>query len=269
MTVPYIQLQTAQHGLPYRFDPAFPVKHGFSTRAGGISTIPHLASLNLGYNCGDEARNVDENRNRLIQAVCGGNFDRTCSVSAVQIHSTRIEAVTEADRGRTDFSCDGFVTNRRFVPLLVKTADCLPILLCDAAHGVIGAVHSGWRGTAAGIAPRVVEAMERLGAEKTQISVLIGPHIHACCFTVGEDFLAEVKELLPHDLFLETVFRDGDGKWHADLCKMTVLLLLSEGIDPNRIHAARDCTCCRPDLFFSHRATGGRRGLGGGVIMLS
>lgn len=268
MTVPYIKLRTAQAAVPYRYDPAFPAKHGFSTREGGVSRLPHLASLNLGYDRGEEAALVDENRTRLIRAVCGTGFDRTKAVSAVQIHSTRIQAVTEADCGRSDFSCDGFVTNRSGVPLLIKTADCLPILLCDSTSGIIGAVHSGWRGTAAGIAPQAVCAMERLGSEREHISVLIGPCIHACCFTVGEDFISAVEQQLPRAVSEQTLFRDDSGNWHADLCRMTFLMLLSAGIRQEKIRAAEDCTCCRPELFFSHRATGGKRGLAGAVIML-
>lgn len=268
MNVPYIKLQTARASVPYRYDPAFPARHGFSTREGGVSRLPHLASLNLGYDRGEDAGLVDENRTRLIRAVCGEGFDRTTAVSAVQIHSVRIETVTEADRGRSDFSCDGFVTDRSGVPLLIKTADCLPILFCDDTSGIIGAVHSGWRGTAAGIAPQAVSAMERLGSRREDISVLIGPCIHSCCFTIGEDFIDSVGKLLPKEVFSQTLFRDDAGTWHADLCKMTVLLLLSAGILPDRIRAAEDCTCCRPELFFSHRATGGKRGLSGAVIML-
>src|SRR5579863_5711841 len=83
---------------------------------------------------------------------------------------------------------DALVTARAGVPVSVRTADCYPILLADARHRVVAAVHAGWRGTAARIVIRTLQEMHRVyGTETTDIYTAIGPGIGACCYQVGAD----------------------------------------------------------------------------------
>ncbi len=238
--------------------------HGFSTRIGGVSTLPHVASLNFTDSTGDSPENVARNYEIFLSAL---GLDPATRVSAHQIHSTRVRYVTEADAGRVFDDCDGFVTDRQEVTLAVKTADCVPILFCDEAAGVIAAVHAGWRGTAGGIAPIAVEKMLGLGATLAGIRVAIGPCIHDCCFQVQEDF-AEAVTAIRGAEFAKAHIRRGVAGIYADLVGMNLALLGEAGLSPDQIDVAPHCTCCDPARFHSHRATHGRRGVMAAAIGL-
>ncbi|MBE6622289.1 MAG: peptidoglycan editing factor PgeF [Ruminococcaceae bacterium] len=231
------------------------VPHGFSTRFGGVSHGNGLDSLDLGAAAGSEE--VAENRRRLAEAL-GSSPDRM--FSARQIHSATVETVTSADLGR-EFACDGFVTAERGLLLTVKTADCVPILLCDEVAGVVAAVHAGWRGTVAGIAREAVKAMTTLGASPSRIAAAIGPCIHRECYEVDEPFLATVKEQNEALTAFVTPLPHKEGHYLADLVAMNRYLLLSAGLTEGNLYACGFCTDCASEVFFSHRASGGKRGL--------
>ena len=184
---------TAPNGVCYVRSTHIACPHGFSTRIGGVSDLPHTASLNLTYGRGDSDAVVLANLARFAEAV-GVSGD---VVSLPQVHGTAVRIVDEADRGMgyqrpADGTCDGYVTAAPGVALGVKTADCVPILLADEAAGVIGALHAGWRGTVAGIASVGVEKMIELGADPSRIVAAIGPSIGVCCYAVGDDFAEAV-----------------------------------------------------------------------------
>lgn len=245
------------HGaLIYNVSDAIAVPHGFSTRAGGVSTLEHVATVNFTTSTGDSEANVAENYRIFLSAL--GLAPET-RVSSHQIHSTRVRYVTEADRGRAFDDCDGFVTDRSGVTLIVKTADCVPILFADTYAGVIAAVHAGWRGTVGGIAQSAVAEMVRLGASLEHIRVAIGACIHDCCFEVKSDFVEAVTDARGEAFAKAHVCRRGEARY-ADLVSMNCALLAEAGIAPSQIDVAADCTCCAPFLYHSHRATKGRRG---------
>ncbi len=231
------------------------VSHGFSTRLGGESEGSGLDTLDLGAASG--SKEVAENRRRFTEAL-GGASDRM--FSAKQIHSALVETVTEADLGR-EFACDGFVTDRKRLLLTVKTADCVPILLCDEKAGVIAAVHAGWRGTVAGIACEAVNKMTDLGADPSAIVAAIGPCIHRECYEVDEPFLAAVKEQKEKLTAFVTPHPEKIDRYLADLAAMNRHLLLESGLRAENVCATGFCTACADNLFFSHRASGGKRGL--------
>ena len=134
--------------------------HCFSTRFGGVSEGA-LASLNLGVHRGDRPANVRENYRRLGAAV---GFDPKNTVFTKQVHSDIVQRVGRQDCGRglvfpVEEARDGLVTDEPGVALTIFSADCTPVLLFDPVARAIGAAHAGWRGTAAGIAARTVEAM--------------------------------------------------------------------------------------------------------------
>lgn len=254
------------------------VRHGFSTRIGGVS-VGATESLNVGFDRGDDEGVVAENRRRLASAcgickrrfLCGGVF-----VSAKQTHSARIEYVTPST-AKSNFVCDGFVTDTPGVPIAVKTADCVPILLYEGGAGVAAAVHAGWRGTARGIAAVAVERMCRLGAKRDRIIAAIGPSICGGCFVVGEDFGDMFRELSlssPHyrvrlsasALADEYIKRGADGRLHCDLREVNRRILSFAGV--TRVDISTLCTAERGDEFFSHRRDGAARGVMAAVIML-
>ena len=251
------------HGaVIYAASDAITVPHGFSTRAGGVSSLPHAATMNFTTSTGDSRENVRENYRIFLSAL---GLEAESRISSHQIHSARVRYVTEADGGRAFDDCDGFVTDRHGISLVVKTADCVPILLADAEAGVIAAVHAGWRGTVGGIAENAVAEMLRLGAARERIRVAIGPCIHACCFEVKADFVEAVTAARGAE-FANAHICPRDGRLYADLVGMNLALLEAAGVEPSEVDVAADCTCCAPYLYHSHRATKGERGTMAAVI---
>ena len=241
------------------------VAHGFSTREGGVSTLPHTASMNVGFFRGDDDGLVLEN----IKLLCrhAGVSERV--VCTPQIHSDIIRPVGRENIGEgsvrdVPFSCDGFVTSEPGVTLLIRVADCTPVLLAGLrADGkpVVGAVHAGWRGTAAGIAPKAVAMLREMGAEAVYAAV--GACIHDCCYQVGADLRDTVASLQGTDFAAHHV-RERDGHLYADIAGMNRELLLASGAAG--VDVCPECTRCNPALYHSHRATGGKRGTMGAVI---
>ena len=248
--------------IPYLTCDGITFTHGFSTREGGVSHGNGLDTLDLGM--GDE-NDVYENRRRFASAL---NCDISSMFSAKQIHSAKIVTVTSSDIGKR-FECDGFVTNKKGLLLTVKVADCVPILFSDEKNGVIAAVHAGWRGTANGIAAEAVKAMAELGADTHYIKAAIGPCIHSCCYEVDVPFVNAVKETrCGGELMRFITPSDKEGKFYADLPSMNLHLLTLCGLSPTNINVSLHCTCCESDVFFSHRASGGKRGLMmAGIVM--
>lgn len=250
-------------GIPLFRSTQLACRHGFSTRLGGVSRIDYLASLNLGSERGDEERTVQENRRRFAAAV---GYAPERAVSAHQVHSAKVVRVHETDAGRHDFSCDGFVTTVPEIALIVKMADCVPILLCDNDHGVVGALHAGWRGSVADIAGAGIAAMCHCGADPHAIHAAIGPCIHACCYEVGEEVADAVHCLVGEKsrYFLETL---GSNRYRMNLPAFNAFLLERAGVPSAQISLCSRCTCCEPDLFFSHRASKGKRGVMAAAIV--
>ncbi len=243
------------------------VSHGFSTRLGGKSVLSHTASMNTGFFRGDDDELVNENI-RILCRLSGTSENVVCTP---QIHSDTVRYVTEENIGEgsvrdVPFACDGFVTDRPDVSLLVRVADCTPILMCgkktDGAP-VIAAIHAGWKGTVADIGVRALEKMKELGADG--IRAAVGACIHRCCFEVGEDFIEAVKAAKGADFAYRHIEKRGTS-YYADLPSMNEEILHSTGIDKTDI--INECTRCKPYLYHSHRATGENRGTMGAVISI-
>lgn len=235
--------------------------HGFSTRLGGVSTHAHTATMNLAFGRGDDDDTVLQNLEIFAKKV---GVDAKSVISVSQIHSCDVRIVDASYRGmgyfkEAEFSCDGYVTNKKGVALCVKTADCVPILLADEENGVIGALHAGWRGSVGGIARVGVQKMIELGAKPENIKAAIGAAIGACCYEVGEEVYLAAKENLGEKFASRFIVPDGK-KYRADLKGLDRALLESVGLLPENIDVCPECTACNAELFFSHRATGGVRG---------
>ena len=253
------------------------VAHGFSTRLGGVSADPATREMNLAFGREDPDSVVYENIGIFARAVTEGRYGGDRVICAPQIHSDKIRYVTPADAGDgvtrrspDDEGFDGFVTDKPGVILTVRVADCVPILFAgikeDGAPAV-AATHAGWRGTVAGIAARAVEKLEALGVPKSGIRAAIGPHVGVCCFEVKDDFRDAVKAARGAG-FSSRHIKDRDGSLYADLTGMNLEILAEAGIGTGQIDLSADCTACRPDLFHSHRKTGGRRGAMGAAVAI-
>ena len=148
----------------------------------------------------------------------------------------------------------------------MRTADCVPILFWSP-DGVIGACHAGWRGTVAGIQQITVRKMAERGAKPEDIRCAVGASIRFCCYEVGEDFVGAIVASPCGGVCGKYVYPpEGGGKPHADLVGMNVELLKLAGVREENIAVSGDCTCCKPDVYFSHRASGGKRGVMAAII---
>ena len=161
-------------------------RHGFFTRKGGISS-GLFGSLNCGSRREEERANALENRRLAMQAL--GVTPESLSILN-QTHSSMVLSVDKPITADANEDGDAQVTRKRGITLGVVTADCAPVLLHDPIAGVIGAVHSGWRGTLGFIAPATVMVMEKLGADRRHITGVIGPCIEQRSYEVGPDFPA-------------------------------------------------------------------------------
>jgi len=242
--------------------------HGFSTRLGGISPAP-WNSLNLGGNRGDDPARVRENFIRFCSAI---GTDPFATAKNHQVHGDCIRPVTRADilpdPGLPGWAeADGLITNDPGVCLTVFSADCGIILLYDPVHQAIGAVHAGWRGCAAGIVEKTVQAMAKTyGSNPKDLLAAIGPCIGQCCFETDSDVPSAMRAALGPMAASYLEYRD--PKWHVDLAGLNRQWLLKAGLAPHRIDLCHLCTACRPDLFWSHRKMGNARGAQVAMISL-
>lgn len=245
------------------------VVHCFSTRYGGVSQ-GHLASLNLGVHRGDAPENVRENYRILADAV-GFRPDRL--VFTKQVHSDIVVPVDGSYCGdglerEVTQDRDSTVTDEAEVSLIAFSADCTPILLLDPVRRVIGAVHSGWRGTAAGIVCRAVEQMQQVyGCRSADIRAAIGPCIGPCCFETHRDVPdAMLAQVGPEAAAAIRPSRTPE-KFHVDLKQINALWLQRLGV--TQIDICPDCTACQPERFWSHRRVGNERGSLAAIIMMT
>ena len=252
------------------------LRHGFSTRKGGVSK-EHLSSLNLGFNLGDEREKVLENFR-----ILGSLFEAKPEdfVLTQQTHSVNVRRVGKEDRGKGIFrernytDVDALITNEEGVILTAFSADCVPILFYDKGHRAIASCHSGWRGTHGRILARVIEAMQReFSSKPEEIYIAIGPSICKNCYEVSEDvgeaFLEAFPALREETKNASPIERVSEEKFHIDLWELNRIIALEAFIPPENISISGYCTMERPDLFFSHRYSQGRRGVQGAFISLN
>jgi YfiH family protein len=221
------------------------VRHAFFTREGGVSEGIY-ASLNTGFGSDDAADAVAENRRRAMAALGADHLN-----TVYQVHGTTVITVSDAwDNRKAPPEADAMVTDVPGLAIGVLSADCAPVLFCDAGAGVVGAAHAGWRGALAGVAEATVEAMEALGATRRSIAAAIGPAIGPRSYEVGPEFPAS---FLAQDAANEAFFRPADRDAHHlfDLPGYLVKALHAFGIaDVGWIGAD---TVTAPDRFFSYR----------------
>lgn len=246
------------------------VKHGFTTRLGGVSE-GIFSTLNLSFTRGDVKKSVEENYRRVAQAL---QIDYRKIVCSDQTHTTNIRVVTEADAGKgiicpRDYTdIDGLITNVPGLTLATFFADCVPLYFVDPVHRAIGMSHSGWRGTVARMGRETLYRMkENYGTDPMDVICAIGPSICQDCYEVSEDVADEFKtEFAGHEE--EILIDKGNGKYQLDLWKANEIVLLEAGVSGEHLSVTDICTCCNPELLFSHRASHGKRGNLGAFLCL-
>ena len=233
--------------------------HAITTRAGGES-LPPFESLNLGLNVGDVQECVVRNY-QLVSKALGIELDSfaTCK----QVHGDRVIEVTEKDEAKGPFShyheeADAMITKVPGPVLMVRVADCIPVLFFDPVQKVIGIAHAGWRGTVKEIAAKTAEVIvSRYNSDPARILVGIGPSIGPCCYEVDNQVRAYYEEKFPSG---RNLFEEREGKNYLNLWEANRRQLLNTGIREENIELAGLCTACHPQTFFSHRREKGRTG---------
>lgn len=259
--------------IRYKIFDAYPeLVHGFSTRFGGVST-KHLSTMNLSFSRGDIRDNVMENHRRFGAAA---GYDYRRLVFSDQVHDVQIHVASEEDAGKgimTDSDIkgiDGLVTDVRMLPLITFYADCVPLYFYDPVQHVIGLAHSGWRGTVGNIAAEMLRKMKAVyGCRVQDIRCAIGPSICMHCYEVSEDVADRFRQAYKASQFSEMIYDKGNGKYQLDLHKACRYNLTGAGVSDGHIAMPDLCTCCNPNILYSHRASNGMRGNLAAVIMLS
>lgn len=246
------------------------VEHCFTTRLGGVSEGIYT-SMNLSFTRGDKEEAVQENYGRIAQCMGASKDAFVCSD---QTHTTNVKKATKEDAGcgvtrpKTYQDVDGLITNVPGLVLSTFFADCVPLYFVDPVHRAIGMSHSGWRGTVGRMGRATILAMgQEYGTKPEDLICAIGPSICKDCYEVSEDvaeaFAAEFKG--QEEKILET---KGNGKYQLDLWKANEIVLLEAGVKKSHLAVTNLCTCCNPELLFSHRASHGKRGNLGAFLRL-
>lgn len=239
------------------------VKHGFSTRIGGVSEGVY-SSMNLSFARGDKEEAVRENFRRIAAAL---DVKVENMVFSKQTHTTNVRVVTEEDRGKgtvkpLDYDqVDGLVTNIPGLCLATFYADCVPLFFVDPVQKAIGLSHSGWRGTVGKIGKITVETMRKeYGTDPADVLAAVGPSICQKCYEVSEDVIEQFRINYEQKYWEELFYKKENGKFHLNLWKANEIVFGEAGIKAEHIAVTNVCTCCNPDVLFSHRASHGKRG---------
>jgi YfiH family protein len=233
------------------------------TRLGGVSPNP-WASLNLGGTVGDDPKRVHENRLLALMAL-GRDPDSVYDVW--QVHGVNVAIAKTPRRPEIPHvQADIILTNTPGITLMMRFADCVPVLLHDPARKVIGIVHAGWMGTVLGTARVAVEAMHsQFGSNPGDIRAAIGPSIGPDHYEVGRDVVMQVCQAFGQSA--SSLFVEHAGAVHFDLWAANRLVLGEAGV--KQIELAGLCTACHIVDWYSHRADHGRTGRFGAIIALN
>ena len=260
---------TESAGVPLLVSPLLEetgiVKQGFSTKLGGVSK-GDCATMNISTTRGDDPEAVNENRRRLAAAI---GVEESKMVYTNQTHTTNVVVVDETNYGKTMPETDGMITNVPGLCLVTFYADCVPLYFVDPVHHAIGLSHSGWRGTVARMGKCTLEAMHNaFGTEASDVYCAIGPSICQDCYEISEDVAVQFMQAFPGHTS-EILIDKGNGKYQLDLWKANEIVLLDAGVKKDHLEVTDVCTCCNPELLFSHRASHGKRGNLGAFLCLN
>ena len=283
--MPYITFKSLEN-IPW-------LKCGFSTRLGGVSK-GIFSTMNMSFTRGDVEADVRENI-RLFSEAAGFNGENI--VMPHQCHTTNVRIVGKDDRGCgvTKPGCideiDGQITNDENTVLYCMGADCVPVFIVDVEKRVVAACHAGWKGTVNNIVNAAVEKMvSKFGCDPKNMKAVIGPSICMDCYEVSEDVAKRfidayntvdkntvantdsgIKKENIHPVVRPASgdFNDNPtGKYFLNLWEANKINLINAGLDSHAIEISGYCTRCHPDLLFSHRYHGEKRGVNIGYIFI-
>ncbi|MEA3363365.1 MAG: peptidoglycan editing factor PgeF [Thermodesulfobacteriota bacterium] len=228
---------------------------GFSTRHGGVSRPPYN-SLNMGLGTNDLLANVEGNRTTFTRAF---NLSPHQLLTVKQVHGDDLLLIDESNPDLSHFltvEVDAIVTNQPGIMIGILTADCFPLLIWHEKKKIAAAIHAGWRGAANGLIAKVVQTIHNnFDCPAAELQVAIGPGIGAHTYEVDRPVRDAFRQGSGYwnEISKETKL----GHWQLDIPLSCQLQLENSGVKPQNIEIAEQCTCCHPELFFSHRRDNG------------
>jgi len=231
---------------------------GVTTRNGGVSRSPYN-SLNLAFNTEDMPAHIEGNRATVAKTF---GLPSHLLLTVKQVHGNDLLLVDAPNLDLGHFSqveSDAIITNQPGILIGILVADCYPVLLYDAEHHVVAAVHAGWRGAANGLIGKTITAMrQHFGSQPKALKVAVGPGIGAHRYEVDRPVRDAFRNGTDHWGAISEETRL--GHWKLDLRESCRLQLLDAGLEPSGIDVASECTCCHRELFFSYRRDDGKTG---------
>ncbi len=256
--------------------------HGITTRHGGVSDGP-FESMNTGFYGDDDKHKVYENIKRALDSI---DSDAKIIIATRQVHSNHIHIIDDS----FDFKLlveydvsgsaldgyrllsapetDGLISTRKDVVLMTFYADCVPLVFYDPKQGVVGSVHSGWRGTANLMAHEAIDKLQQLGCSVEDIRIGIGHCAGACCYEVDAPVIEAFRKNFSNEDISTFVEKKANGKYQLDLKTANMISFINKGIKKSQIEVNNDCTICGALNYHSHRRTGYPRGSMSAFIQL-
>ncbi|MEZ5833781.1 MAG: peptidoglycan editing factor PgeF [Dongiaceae bacterium] len=222
------------------------IRHGFMTRAGGVSEGIY-DSLNCGLGSDDEPERVRENRRRVLDLA---GIPGTALLTAYQVHSPDVLVVEEEWREGPRPKVDALVTRRKNIAIAASSADCVPILFADPEARIVAAAHAGWRGAVGGVLQATVRQMCALGASPERIRAGVGPCIGPASYEVGAEFPAPFLAQNPGNA---RFFRPAQRAGHHMFDLESYVAAELAAMDLGEIEVAHRDTCAEEGTFFSYR----------------
>jgi hypothetical protein len=234
--------------------------HAVFTRHGGFSPTP-WQSLNFGGSVGDDRQRVYKNRETALKTL---QIKSDSVYDVFQVHST---IIVKTDRplalNEEHIKADAIITNKPNVTLMMRFADCVPILLFDPKIRAIGIAHAGWIGTVDKIARKIVLAMvENFGTNPNDLIAAIGPSIGPDHYSVGNDVINRLNTSFGSKA--KQVILNKNNKSYLDLWTANQIILSDVGV--NKIEVSNICTACNLNDWYSHRNEHGKTGRFGIII---
>ncbi len=208
------------------------------------SVVTYVSDQTKDFKLREKQLSLEDDQRKFLSSQLG--FDVGHAVNIQQVHGKRVvkvDALYNQSRSILE-EADGIITNTINVPIVIRTADCLPIFICDVKQKCIGLVHAGWKGTQQNIVGQTLMLMYKYWhCELSDIKVAIGPAIRSCCYQVGK----EVSDYFPWAIVKK------DSSLYLDLPQVNKNQMINLGLPQENIFDCGICTCCDHNYFSFRR----------------